>query len=38
MVKELDEAGLRRKRALCEELLSVLNILQPGHTARRGQN
>ena len=36
LVAELDEAGLKRKKALCEEMLRILNILQPGFTARRG--
>lgn len=35
-LQELEEAGLRRKLELCEDLLTVLNVLQPGHTARRG--
>ncbi|XP_077295843.1 SET domain-containing protein SmydA-8-like [Arctopsyche grandis] len=34
---ELNIAALDRKISLCEEILDVLNILQPGHTRGRGE-
>ena len=32
----LDRKQLKRKRDLCEEMMEVLDILQPGITSRRG--